>query len=138
MVEERQSHRWRWAIAIATVTALALLGLGVAISWHYSSAVLVPDHSDWPQEITVERVIRDRVELSSSEESERPGVFGLTWQGGHAIVGPVLRSDDDSVTRELRDVRGYLRCAVAAAISRKRAPQLVLELVPVAEEFDAH
>ncbi|MEX2107354.1 MAG: alpha/beta fold hydrolase [Solirubrobacterales bacterium] len=87
---------------------VALIALGAAVSWHFSSDVLVPDRSDWPHEVTVERVLRDRIVLSSDEDSRRPGVYGLDWQEGHAIVGRILASDDDTVTRKLRDVRGYL------------------------------
>src|SRR4029077_1604515 len=38
----------------------------------------------------------------------RPGVYGLDWQSGHAIVGQVLASDDSTVTRRLLGVWGYL------------------------------
>lgn len=108
MAEERQSHRWRWAIVAGVAGIVALIALGAAVSWHFSSDVLVPDRSDWPHEVTVERVLRDRIVLSSDEDSRRPGVYGLDWQEGHAIVGRILASDDDTVTRKLRDVRGYL------------------------------
>jgi pimeloyl-ACP methyl ester carboxylesterase len=106
--EERQSHRWRWAIAAGVVAIVMLIALGAAAGWHFSSAVLVPDHSDWPHDATVERVSRDRIVLSSSEETRCPGVYGLDWQDGHAIAGRVLASNDETVTRQLRDVRGYL------------------------------
>ena len=107
MVEERQPHRWRWAVGAAAI-AIALLAVGAAVSWHFSSAVLVPDRSPWPQDLTVKEVSKTSIVLPSTADTRRPGVFGLTWQGGHAIVGPILASDDDSVTRRLRDVHGYL------------------------------
>jgi alpha-beta hydrolase superfamily lysophospholipase len=108
VTEERQSHRWRWAIVAGVVAIAALTALGAVAGWHFSSAVLVPDHSDWPQSTAVKAVSRDRIVLSSNEESRRPGVYGLDWQAGHAIAGPVISSDEDSVTRQLRDVQGYL------------------------------
>jgi len=99
-------RRWRW-LAAALVLALALVA-GIAVSWHFSSAALVPDHSAWPEDEAVEARGPGRIVLSRSEETERPGVYGLVWQGGHAIAGAVLRRDADSVTRRLRDVSGYL------------------------------
>ena len=87
---------------------LVALAVGIAATWHFSSAVLVPDHSDWPLNTRVEAVARDRVTLSRDEDSARPGVYGIDWQTGHAIVGEILAEDGDTVTRRLDAVRGYL------------------------------
>lgn len=100
--------RRRWAlVACAAVTVVALL-VGAASAWHYSSAVLVPEHSPWPEETEVEAMPAGRIVLESTEESRRPGVHGLEWQGGRAIVGPIVSEDQDEVTRRLREVNGYL------------------------------
>jgi uncharacterized protein len=93
-----------------------LLGAGAAVSWHFSSAVLVPDRSDWPTDITVEDVSPAQIVLSRSEDTLRPGVYGLEWQGGRAIVGNVLESDSDQVTRRLRGVDGYLVPGMKVAV----------------------
>lgn len=86
---------------------LALAG-GAALSWHFSSRVLVPDHSNWLKDVKVEALSGRRITLTRSEETERPGVYGLDWLGGHAIVGAIVDEDEDTVTRKLREVRGYL------------------------------
>jgi alpha-beta hydrolase superfamily lysophospholipase len=100
--------RRRWAlVACASVAVVALL-VGAASAWHFSSAVLVPDPSPWPAETEVEALPGDRIVLESTEESRRPGVYGLEWQGGRAIVGPVVGEDEGSVARQLREVDGYL------------------------------
>lgn len=101
-------RRRRWWIAGGVLALLAALAVAVAATWHFSSVVLVPDHHDWPLEVTVEKVKPGRITLSSGHHSEQPGVYGLDWQTGHAIVGPVLSEADGTVTRRLRDVRGYL------------------------------
>jgi len=109
-------HRhWR-LLSIATAVLLVALGIGAAVSWHFSSAVLVPDHSNWPEDVRVEGMPPGRIVLSRSEDTERPGVYGLDWQGGHAIVGAVTQSDADTVTRRLRSVRGYLAPGMTVAI----------------------
>jgi uncharacterized protein len=87
---------------------IVLLLIAAAISWHFSDAVLVPDHSSPAMRAEVERVTPNRIVLERNEESERPGVYGLEWPGGHAIVGKVLTVGDDTVSRRLRDVQGYL------------------------------
>ncbi|HEY8810101.1 MAG TPA: hypothetical protein VIM28_08770 [Solirubrobacterales bacterium] len=87
---------------------IVLLLIVAAISWHFSDAVLVPDHSDWTASTRVEALPPGQVVLARNEDAERPGVYGLDWTGGHAIVGAVTAADADTVTRRLRAVRGYL------------------------------
>lgn len=108
----RRRRRWLVAAAAGLIAALAI---GAAVSWHYSSAVLVPDHSAWPAEVEVEGLPPGRIVLSRSEETERPGVYGLDWLGGHAVVGAIVRSDKDTITRRLRSVRGYLAAGMRVA-----------------------
>lgn len=100
-------RRWRW-LAAAAVMAVVLLGIGGLVAWHFSSKVLVPEQLNWPEDVKVEGLSGGRVVLSRDEDTERPGVYGLDWQAGHAIVGAVTKVDDDTVTRRLRTVRGYL------------------------------
>lgn len=101
-------RRRRWWIAGGVLALLIALAAAIAVTWNFSSVALVPDHHDWPLEVTVEGVKPGRVTLSSGHNSEQPGVYGLDWQTGHAIVGPVLSEADGTVTRRLSDVRGYL------------------------------
>jgi uncharacterized protein len=108
-------RHWRWLVG-GGAAVLVALAIGTAVSWHFASQVLVPDHSSWPEEVDVEAVGRGQVVLSRSEETSRPGVYGLDWQGGHAVVGSPLRSDEDSVTRRLRSVQGYLAAGMEVAV----------------------
>lgn len=96
---------WLIGGGIAIVVAVAI---GVAVSWHFSSAVLVPDHSDWSRQTKVEDLPPGRIVLERDEDSERPGVYGLEWPGGHAVLGAIVGQGDSTVTRRLRAVRGYL------------------------------
>jgi pimeloyl-ACP methyl ester carboxylesterase len=93
------------AIAVVLVLALAIGGL---VAWHFSGAVVVPDHSPWPEDVTVEALRPDRIVLERTEQTARPGFYGLSWQAGHATVGPLLQEDDDTVTRRLIGYDGYL------------------------------
>lgn len=100
--------RRRWALLACAVAAVIALGVGAASAWHFSSAVLVPEHDPWPAETEVEAMPAGRIVLESTEESRRPGVHGLEWQGGRAIVGPIVGEADGEVTRRLSGVDGYL------------------------------
>jgi pimeloyl-ACP methyl ester carboxylesterase len=114
-VERTESHeasprrrRRRWWIGGGVLALLIALAVAVVVTWNFSSVALVPDHHDWPLEVTVEGVKPGQVTLSSGHNSEQPGVYGLDWQTGHAIVGPILAEADGTVTRRLSDTRGYL------------------------------
>src|SRR5881394_1738168 len=107
--------RRRWLIG-AGIALFAAIAIGVAVSWHFSSAVLVPDQAYWPEEVTVGRLAPDRIVLSRDEDTERPGVYGLDWPEGHAIVGAIAASDADSVTRRLRLKWGYLTAGMKVAV----------------------
>ncbi|HKI65645.1 MAG TPA: alpha/beta hydrolase [Solirubrobacterales bacterium] len=108
-VSEAAWHRrcWRWLVG-AGIALVAALAVGVAVAWHFSDAVLVPDHSSWAKRTEVVGLPPGRIVLERNEESVRPGAYGLEWPGGHAIAGPVVGEAEDTVTRRLRDVRGYL------------------------------
>jgi uncharacterized protein len=101
--------------AVAGVVVVAVT-VGAAVSWHFSDAVLVPDHSPFPEDISVEAMPRGRIVLSRDEDTGRPGVYGLDWPGGHAVFGAIVGEDDDGVTRVLRSVRGYLAPGMKVAI----------------------
>jgi alpha-beta hydrolase superfamily lysophospholipase len=94
-------------LAVGVGAVLLLLAGGLA-AWLNSDAVLVPDHSNWPEDVEVKAVLPHSIVLERTEETLRPGVFGLTWQGGHAVAGPVLARDEETVTRRLVAAHGYL------------------------------
>ncbi|HEX7059620.1 MAG TPA: alpha/beta fold hydrolase [Solirubrobacterales bacterium] len=108
-------RNWRW-LAGAGAAFVAAMAMAAALSWHFSSMVLVPDHSGWPEDVTVEGLRPDRIVLSRSEDTERPGEYGLLWQGGHAIIGAVIARNDVTVTRRLSATRGYLAPGMKVAI----------------------
>jgi uncharacterized protein len=95
-------------VVLTGVALLLVLAVVAGVSWYFSSLVLVPDHSARPSDATVVTVSPGQVALSRSTDTLRPGVYGLDWHAGHAIVGALLSSDSHSVTRELRDVKGRL------------------------------
>ena len=104
----RRRRRRRWWIGGGVLALLIALAAAVVVTWNFSSVALVPDHRDLPLDVEVEDVKPGHITLSSGNNSEQPGVYGLDWQTGHAIVGPVLTEGDGTVTRRLSDVRGYL------------------------------
>jgi pimeloyl-ACP methyl ester carboxylesterase len=110
-------RRHRRGAIFAVLALVVALAAGAAVSWHFSSAVLVPDRSGWPTDATVEGLPPGRVVLSRSDDTLRPGVYGLLWQGGHAIAGEVVKSDAETVTRRLLSLDGYLPAGEEVAVT---------------------
>ncbi len=100
-------HRRALLLGLALLVVV-LLAAGAAASWHFSSAVVIPDHSPWPRNTTVEALPPGAVALSRSDDTLRRGVYGLKWPGGHAIVEGILRRGPRTVTRRLVALRGRL------------------------------
>lgn len=98
---------------------LVLVAIVGAVSWHFSSALLVPDHEPGPFDLEVLTVEEGRVTLSNERASDRPGIYGLDWDGGHAIVGRVLEVRADGVTRRLSDVEGALEPGAKVALDHQ-------------------
>jgi pimeloyl-ACP methyl ester carboxylesterase len=110
-------RRHRRGLVLATAAFVLIVAIvAVAISWYFSAKVVVPDDSSRPENVTVEGVSPGRIVLSSSEDTRRPGVYGLDWQAGHAIAGEVVSSGRGTVTRRLSAVSGYLVAGTKAAL----------------------
>jgi uncharacterized protein len=95
---------------------LILLAAGAGASWYFSSAVVVPEHSPWPVDATVDALSPGQVVLSRSKGTLRPGVYGLEWHAGHAIVEEVLSNDSHTVTRRVSAGRGHLAAGMRVAL----------------------
>lgn len=100
----------------------AIVVVAAAASWYFSNAVIVTDHRSWPLDGAVRSVSASQVVLSRSKDSLRPGVYGLDWQGGHAVVEGVTASSANTVTRRLGDVQGRLTPGTKVAIDPDTYP----------------
>jgi fermentation-respiration switch protein FrsA (DUF1100 family) len=105
--------RLHWVLSSVAALGVVALLVGALASWHFSSVLLVPNHEGWYR-VKVDSVAPHRIVFERSEETERPGVYGLVWRGGHATVGKLLSADGDTVTRRLGDVDGYIVPGVEA------------------------
>ncbi len=90
----------------AGVLAASCVGAGAAAvaAGRYASRFALDPRLEGPADgrtLTVHAVGPGRVTLTRSLASERPGVFGLAGDGFHALVGRVLATTPDSVTRRL-------------------------------------
>lgn len=99
--------RRRWLrtslIAFGAVLVLALGALGGA-GWYFSGEVIDVDHGPGEYPLTVEALAETTVTLPLEGDAEKPGTWGLSWEDGQAVIGDVVASDGETVTRALDDV----------------------------------
>lgn len=88
--------------ASAVAVTGAALGAALGIGWHYSSVLIDPrSRASFPERVlgTTDR----SVVLARSRLCAQRGVWGLRWDGGLAVLGPVLEQDRHRVVRERRE-----------------------------------
>lgn len=90
-------RRMASAVAVTGTVAGAALGIG----WHYSSVLLDTRARVGYPERVLETTARSVV-LARSRLCLQPGVWGLRWDAGLAVLGPVLELHRDRVVREWR------------------------------------
>ncbi|CAM5559550.1 Alpha/beta fold hydrolase OS=Streptomyces alboniger OX=132473 GN=CP975_07785 PE=4 SV=1 [Streptomyces alboniger] len=113
------------AAAVTAVTAaLGTAAAAIAAGRFASDAALRPPAGrPLPTEprLTVHATTPDRITLTRALASRRPGTYGLSGDGTHAIVGPVLESvphNADTVVRRLQAVtRGTLHAGTKVRLT---------------------
>lgn len=90
------------AVVLGTVLAVLAVAGGC---WYFASAAVTVDHTPFRPH-TVERAGSGTVRLTKDAYSVLPGRYGLLWDVGYGTVGPVIRSDGDTVERTYTPVRG--------------------------------
>lgn len=105
-----------WTASVLAVLVVVALGAG---GWYYSGMVIDPARGPASYPIEVTAVSGGQVTLKGGGDTDSPGMYGLTWAGGSALVGPVSSVSGDDVTRLLIKVRkGELKPGVRAYLDR--------------------
>ena len=103
----------RWLGRLLAVLITLVVVVLVVATWVYSGQIdrrLLREELPLPAyDLEVLAVGDGEVSLPRSEETERPGIWGLEWETGYARVGPVAASTAQEVTRSLLEVAGELR-----------------------------
>ncbi|MDN5919954.1 MAG: lysophospholipase [Pseudonocardia sp.] len=91
----------RRAASAAAVTG-AVAGAALGTGWYYSSVLLDPrSRAGFPERVLA--TTAGSVVLARSRLCAQPGVWGLRWDGGLAVLGPVLEQEGDRVVRQRRE-----------------------------------
>ena len=118
----------RLLIAVIAVVVVLLIA-DLAVAWYYSDVLadeglrITDDKVDYtltasPAGDGLVRLEGDLVE----DRLDRPGNWGLAWDGGLANVGNVVEEGEGFVTRSMSIVEGTLRRPSAAELSRAIYP----------------
>jgi hypothetical protein len=115
-----RSRRWLRPVVItlSALLVLALAGLGAA-GWYFSGEVINVTHEDDPYELTVVAADDATVTLPLTDATGQPGTWGLQWEDGQAVLGDVVASDAETVTRAVESVLfGDLAAGTQARIDK--------------------
>ncbi|PYC73036.1 hypothetical protein C7C46_25370 [Streptomyces tateyamensis] len=100
--------RWGTVIAAATTVVVGAGAAALLVGRRVSDLSLRPERSEGEgePELRVHQVGTDRITLTRTTGTARRGRYALEWPGGHAVVGEVLRTDPQTVTRRLELTAG--------------------------------
>jgi pimeloyl-ACP methyl ester carboxylesterase len=115
--------RLRTAAAVAATTVIGA-GVAAVAAGRYVSSLALKPHPNGPEAEplhTVHATTTGRVTLTRSVASSRPGIYGLAGDDVHAVVGEVLSTTPDTVTRSLERVQ---RGALTPGTRVRITPQL--------------
>ncbi|GAB3658188.1 alpha/beta fold hydrolase [Glycomyces tarimensis] len=80
------------------------LGALAGAGWYFSGEVINVERGPHVYRFTVAAVDEETVTLPRDDDTEKPGTWGLAWEDGQAVIGDVIASDEETVTRSLDGV----------------------------------
>lgn len=123
MAGSKRLPRWVKIIILAVVSVAAVFfgGGGIVFSNMLHSDALMPQGPTPDYGVYVVSIGNDTITLTSAEEREdttRPGIAGLSWDGGHGHIAQIVEQDGLDVTRLFVRTSGSLPTICPGALSR--------------------
>ncbi|QXJ24510.1 alpha/beta fold hydrolase [Actinomadura graeca] len=99
----RRARRVRRAVAAFLAVVLLLCAAVGGIGWYFAGLAAQVDHAaEYP--LTIVDTAPGTVTLARGPETERSGTWALAWEGGRAMLGPVVGGDARHVVRRVTSV----------------------------------
>ncbi|MCB5907308.1 alpha/beta hydrolase [Streptomyces pinistramenti] len=117
------------AAAAAATTVIGAGAAAVAVGRYAGDAILKPspDHPfPGDSRLTVHSVTDELITLTRSLASLRPGTYGLTGSGCHAVVGPVVHHTPHPADTVVRRLERVTHGTLAPGIRMRLTPQVYI------------
>ena len=120
------SKVWRRLLISVIAVFVVLLIVDLAVAWYYSDVLadeglrIIDDEANY--DLTASPAGDGLVRIDgdpADDRLDRPGNWGLEWDGGLARIGEVVDEGDGFVTRRMTAVEGRLRGITPAEMSRR-------------------
>lgn len=115
-----QRQTWRRRVLPAALVVLVLLVVGtVGVGYYFASALLNVDNSvEYP--VTIKAVNGQEVTLNRDDDTVRPVLLGLFWDGGSAVLSNTVRVNGEDVVRTVTTLEhGSLTAGSHASIDSR-------------------
>lgn len=94
-------------LLVSIVLVLVVLGLlSVGVCWYFANRLLRRTSGAPKKNISVIAVENTHITLQKTKNTKRVGTFGIQGTDGQAMVGPILTSDEKTVTRPILNLAG--------------------------------
>lgn len=120
---------WRRLLITLIAVSVVLLAVDLGVAWYYSGVLadeglrIIDDEMDY--NLTASIASNNLVRLEGDVDDDRldrPGIWGLAWDGGLANVGEVVDEGEGFVKRRMTIVEGRLRRPTPAELSNDIYP----------------
>lgn len=107
-VSRPRRHPVRTAVLLLLALLIVLGAVLLGVAWYFSDQLLDVTHSV-SYTTPVLAAGRGTVTLGRNADTDRPGIYGIEWAGGHAVMGRVTKRSSAAVTRMVSSEAGTLR-----------------------------
>ncbi|TDC46314.1 alpha/beta fold hydrolase [Actinomadura sp. KC345] len=99
----RRRRRARALMTAAVAIVVLLCAVVGGIGWYFAGVAIEVDHTaEYP--LTIVDAGDGTVTLPRDATTESPGTWALVWEGGRAVLGPVVGGDSAHVVRKVASV----------------------------------
>ena len=105
---KQRIERMGLLLVLLVCLVIVFLLIGTGLCWYIANRLLRRTSGTPARTISVVAFDKTRITLKKTKNTRRPGTFGIQGSEGQAIVGPIVQSDEKTITREVLSLKGAL------------------------------